>query len=231
VPTGRIKGKVIVVETLWDSEAFPWQADWYRSRVVEHHGDETDDRLRVWFVDRALHGDSQEQGDPTRTVSYVGVLHQALRDLAAWVEDGVPPPSSTEYEVVDGQVIVPPTATGRKGVQPVVTLTADGASRTDVAPGATVRLDAVVDAPAGGGDVVSVEWDLDGTGEFSVRSDIEPLPHVEVTLDHEFTEPGTHFPTVRVASHRAGDVDTPFARLENLARARVVVRGDAAPER
>ena len=223
VPTGLVKGKVILVEALWDSEAYPWQADWYRARVQEHHGDAGDDRFRLWFVDRALHGDTQEQRDPTRTVSYVGVLHQALRDLAAWVEDGVEPPVSTAYEVVDGQVVVPTSAADRRGVQPVVSLTANGGVRADVAPGETVRLRATVEAPPGAGLVVSIEWDLDGTGEFATRSDIVPAARLEVTIEHQIAEAGTHFPTVRVASHREGDADTPFARLENLARARVVV--------
>ena len=39
VQTGRFEGKMIVVESLFDREAFPWQADWYRSRVQEHLGE------------------------------------------------------------------------------------------------------------------------------------------------------------------------------------------------
>ena len=70
--TGRFEGKMIVVESLLDREAFPWQADWYRSRVHEHLGDATDDHFRLWFVDNALHGDSEIQESPTHTVSYLG---------------------------------------------------------------------------------------------------------------------------------------------------------------
>lgn len=33
LPTGNIKGKVIVVASLWDREAFPWNADWYANQV------------------------------------------------------------------------------------------------------------------------------------------------------------------------------------------------------
>ena len=43
----------------------------------------------------------------TRAVSYVGVLQQALRDLSDWVENGRVPPASTDYEVMDGQIVVP----------------------------------------------------------------------------------------------------------------------------
>ena len=41
VQTGRFEGKMIVVESLLDREALPWQADWYRARVHEHFGDAT----------------------------------------------------------------------------------------------------------------------------------------------------------------------------------------------
>lgn len=39
-----------------------------------------------------------------------------------------------------------------------------------------------------------------------------------VERDHVFTEPGTHF-----SSHPNGDPTTPYARMDNLAQARVVV--------
>jgi hypothetical protein len=113
IETGQWKGKMIVVESLWDREALPWQADWYRRQVRNYLGDKTDENYRLWYTDHALHGDTREQAleDPTRIINYVPILNQALRDLAAWVENGVPPPASTSYRIVDGQVIVAPTAT------------------------------------------------------------------------------------------------------------------------
>ena len=147
VQTGRFEGKMIVVEALLDREAFPWQADWYRSKVHEHLGDATDDHFRLWFVDNALHGDSEIQESPTHTISYLGMLHQALRDLSAWVETGVAPPPSTTYEVVDGQVLVPAEARERRGLQPVVSLTVDGGARADVPVGAEVTFRATAAGP------------------------------------------------------------------------------------
>jgi hypothetical protein len=120
VQTGRFEGKMIVVASLLDREALPWQADWYRTKVQEHLGEATDEHFRLWFTDNALHGDDEVQESPLHTVSYLGVLHQALRDLSRWVEEGVDPPASTSYEVVDGQVTVPASAMQRQGVQPVV---------------------------------------------------------------------------------------------------------------
>ena len=83
-----------------------------------------------------------------RIVSYLGVLHQALRDLSAWVEKGVEPPQSTNYKVVDGQVQVPPTAAERKGIQPVVTVKANGGARAEAAAGQPVTFTAVIDCTA-----------------------------------------------------------------------------------
>ena len=173
--------------------------------------------------DNALHGDSEIQESPTHTISYLGMLHQALRDLSAWVETGVAPPPSTSYEVVDGQVVVPDDARERRGLQPVVSLTADGGARTDVPVGADVTFRATAAVPDGTGAMVTVEWDVDGAAEFPVREDVVAGERAVVEHRHSFAEPGTYFPTVRVAAHRDGDGTTPYARIQNLARVRVVV--------
>jgi hypothetical protein len=221
-PTGEFAGKMIVVECLLDREAFPWQADWYRSRVAEHLGDGIDDRFRLWYADNALHGDREAQEDPTRTVSYVGVLHKALRDLSEWVEQGTPPAPSTSYAVHDGQVTVPASAASRRGVQPVVSLTANGGPRADVPQGAQVTLTAVAEAPPGGGKIVRIQWDLDGDGTFETDDTIEPATRVTVTQHCAYDSSGTRFVTVRVSAQPDGDPSTPFARMDNLARARIV---------
>ena len=157
VQTGRFSGRMIVVECLLDREAWPWQADWYRRRVEAYLGEEIDDRFRLWLVDNALHADSAEQEHPDRTVSYLGVLQQALLELSAWVERDVPPAPTSRYEVVDGQVVVPVDSGERRGVQPVVRLTADGRDRVEVEVGAEVLLEASASAPDGG-TVVALEW-------------------------------------------------------------------------
>jgi hypothetical protein len=222
VQTGRFEGKMIVVESLLDREALPWQADWYRSRAEEHFGDALDDHFRLWFTDNALHGDDEVQEDPTHTVSYLGMLHQALRDLSRWVEEGIAPPPSTDYEVVDGQVVVPSDATARRGVQPVVSLTADGGARADVGVGREVVLRATAAVPPGTGFVVGVEWDFDGAGLFPRRERVEAAETVAVECRWAAPEPGTYFPVVRVVAQRDRDTDSPYARLRNVARVRVV---------
>jgi hypothetical protein len=223
VQTGRFEGKMIVVASLLDREALPWQADWYHSKVREHLGCDTDDHFRLWFTDNALHGDHEHQESPTHTVSYLGVLHQALRDLSRWVEEGVAPPPSTSYEVVDGQVVVPGDATQRRGVQPVVLLTVDDGERANVAVGDAVTFCAIAQVPDGTGAIVAVEWDFDGRGTFPDGGPVTAAENAVVRRQHSFAEAGTYFPAVRVIAHRDGVLSSPYARLQNLARVRVVV--------
>jgi hypothetical protein len=222
VLTGKFEGKMIVVESLWDREAMPWQADWYRGQVRAHQGANADRNFRVWYTDHALHGGIE---DPSRIVSYTPVLQQALRDVAAWVEKGKQPSHSTAYRVDDGQVIVAPTAAARKGIQPVVTLTANGRERADVRVGEPVKLTGTIAVPPGTGSVIAAEWDFDGKGLFPVRAEVRRgAKTVTVTVSHSFDRPGTYFPALRGSSQREGSVLTPYARLQNLDRVRVVVK-------
>ena len=228
--SGKFKGKMIVVESLMDQDAFPWQADWYRTKVKENLGSHLDDNFRLWFTDHAVHGDEYPPVDSTRVVSYLGELYQALRDLSMWVEKGVPPPASTNYKVVDGQIVVPATATERHGIQPVVSLTANGAIRADVLTGQTVKFSATIEVPPGTGKVVGAEWDFEGEGTFPVVQQISEGKsnasgsHVTLTITHRFSKPGTYFPVLRASSQREGNATTVFARVQNLGRVRVVVK-------
>jgi hypothetical protein len=223
VQTGRFEGKMIVVESLLDREALPWQADWYRAKVEEHLGSAVDDHFRLWFTDNALHGDNEAQESPTHTVSYLGVLHQALRDIAGWVERGIPPPPSTSYEVADGQVVLLPHAKRRHGIQPVVTLAANGDESADVSPGHDVIFTATAEVPDGTGAIVKVEWDLDGSGHFAVSETVGSAEKIVVEHRFAFERPGTYFPTVRVTANRDRDTNSRYGRVYNLARSRVVV--------
>jgi hypothetical protein len=245
LPTGKFKGKMILLESSWDREAFPWQADWYRSRVKENLADTTDNYFRLWYTDHALHGDVAIEDDPTYTVSYLGVLQQALLDLSAWVERGIAPAATTNYKIVDGQVVVPATANERRGIQPVVTVKANGSKRTDVKVGQPVTLTAVIDVPKGRGKVVTAVWNFEGLPKDFEKSDFHgwnfntsnvfPVvarftpsdktgSSVTVKTTYTFSKPGTYFPTLRVASQRHGDARTPYTRIQNLDRVRVVVK-------
>jgi hypothetical protein len=89
-----------------------------------------------------------------------------------------------------------------------------------------VTLTAAVDVPPGTGTVVGLEWDFEGTGDFA---EVSALPdtereHVELSVIHRFARAGTYFPAVRASAQRGGDAETPFARIQNLGRVRVVVK-------
>ena len=234
--SGRFAGKMIVVQSLMDEAAYPWQALWYRKHVEAHLGDRLDDQYRLWFVEHAMHTGGAEPvaglasdvfpARRTRIVSYLGVLQQALRDVAAWVELGIAPPASTGHRYVDGQVRVPADAAARRGPQAVVRATANGAERTEVAAGQPVRFQADVEVPEGAGGVVGVEWDFEGTGEYpQAEDDLDPsLARYTSVVTHTFTTPGTYFPAVRVTNQRSVDAGTPHCRIFNLGRVRVIVR-------
>jgi hypothetical protein len=223
----RFPGKVIMVETLIDEYSYPWQADWYRNRVKEKLGDRADSVYRLWYIDNAMHSTPPPGKDYARIISYTNVLQQALRDLAAWVERGVAPPETSNYRIVDGQVEVPATAADRRGVQPVVTLTANGGARAEVKVGQRVQFAGTIEVPPGTGKVVGAQWDFEGAGTFPVAGKFkltDPKGERATTAtSYAFAKPGTYFPVLKVASQRNPD-GTAFARIENLARVRVVVK-------
>jgi hypothetical protein len=227
--TGKFEGKMIAVESLVDEYAYPWQVDWYRTQRVEKElGSRVDDQFRVWMVDNAMHSSIGPRGsDRTRIIAYYNVLQQALRDVAAWAETGTPPPANSVYKVVDGQVQIPATAAQRKGVQPVVTLTANGRARTEVKVGQPVRFSGTVEVPPGTGKVVEAQWDFDGSGDFAVPGEVKLSDaagdRATVTTTYAYSKPGTYFAVLRASSQRQPD-NTPHARIPNLARARVVVK-------
>jgi hypothetical protein len=233
VQSGRFGAKMIVVETLMDDAAYPWQAAWYEDLVRQVQGEDAEDRFRLYFIDHAMHMAPMDLPDDprpvgsTRYTSYAGALQHALRDLAAWAEQGVTPPASTAYEVVDGQVHVPATARERMGIQPVVDLTVGGRNRVDVAVGDEVTFRASIELPPGTGTIAAIEWDLDGSGQFAVKDDTldGSAARLTVELTHTFADAGTWFPSVRVSTQREGQPSSPHARVLNLGRVRVVVDG------
>jgi hypothetical protein len=225
--TGAFNGKMILVENLHDTEAFPWQGDWYRRQVQKHFADQTDRQFRLWMTDHANHGDSSRQTDHTHTVSYLGVLHQALWELSQWVEKGALPADNTVYQVEQGQIEVPTSANERKGIQPTVQLRAKGASRAEVTVKEKVALEARVEIPPQGNPIVEAAWDLDGSGAFNVKA-TPKHPNTSgntliYTAEVAFDSAGTYFPVLRVASQDERYSNTPYAMVQNLGRVRVVV--------
>ncbi len=235
VQSGRITGKMIVMQSMMDIDATPWMADWYRTKVKKFLGKKFDDQYRLYYIDNADHGSevgSALEGQivdpgrlPTHIVRYRPVLEQLLRDLSAWVEEDKQPLDGTNYTVEDGQVKLPGTAAGRKGVQPVIQLLANGQKRADVAVNEPVTFRAAISTPPGAGKAVSAEWDFEGIGDFPLTEDLGSLEErVVLNATYTFSAPGTYFPVLRATSQREGDPETPWARIENIDRVRVVVK-------
>jgi hypothetical protein len=153
-------------------------------------------------------------------------MNQALRDVAAWAERGIAPPPSTSYKIVDGQVVVPPTAAARKGIQPVVKLRVNGGVRADIAAGQTANFTGVIDQPPGTGKIIRAEWDFEGSGRFPVKGELNNVSKTQatVTASHTFDQPGTYFAVLRASSHRTGDTETNVGVIFNIDRVRVVVK-------
>jgi hypothetical protein len=126
--------------------------------------------------------------------------------LAAWVEQGVEP-AGTNFSIRDGAAILPATAAERGGIQPVVTVSANGQIRAEVMAGAAVALQVHAEVPVGAGTIVSVKWDFDGSGSYSEIASVDgKSTQVTLSTSHRFDRPGTYFVTAMVESHRDGDV-------------------------
>lgn len=227
VPSGKFNGRIIMVESGLDREAVPNQADWYARRFNEIYGKEAPNKYRLWFTENALHGATEAAGAPTRVINYMPMLEQALRDVSAWVEKGVQPPANTAYKMVDGQVVLAPDAATRGGVQPLVSLSANGKAKAVVRRGQAVKFTGLIAVPGNVGSVVGAEWDFDGSGKFAEKQELPVVPDARaatVSTIHAWNKSGTYFVTLRAWSQRNGDAKTPYARLPNLARVRVVVK-------
>jgi hypothetical protein len=240
VASGRFHGKMIMAESVLDVSAYPWSADWYRQQAQAALGD-LSGSFRLWYMDNADHGPdiagisagvafehSAHVAD--HIVSYLGEVQQALLDLDAWVDRGIPPAWSTNYRIdSDDQVQLAPAAELRGGIQPIVTLgvgrTSDASSHPTalVKKGTDIIFWAKAQTPPSAGMIVKVEWDFEGDGHFTPQP--VSIGHESAFKEvHRFIRPGTYFPVVRVTAQRDGDANTPFGLVQNLASMRVTVR-------
>jgi hypothetical protein len=227
VPDGKINGKMILCCSVWDREAFAWQGDWYKNKVNQHLGDAANDNFRLWYTDRATHG---EVDDATEVVSYSSTIYQALLDVSAWVEKGIAPSPNSNYKVVDGQVLLNVDGKVSGGVQPFPYASINGKERADVKIGEQVNIHVVVDVPAGTGKVVKAEWCLDDSKQFTQEIDLKKAvistdnSRIEFDTKVSYDKPGIYFPTIKVYSERNGNSDTSYTRISNLAKVRIVVK-------
>jgi hypothetical protein len=229
--SGQYAGKLIWVHHTKDSSLWPPQGIVYRNAVLRAQGEEgARERFRLRWTENAEHGPSAmvpslpNRAASTWLIDYMPVIEQSLADLIDWVEHGVDP-VDTAFEFADGKVLLSPDAGERRGIQPVVAVTANGAVRAEVAVGEPVSLELRATVPPGAGTIIHADWDFDGTGTFPFEhSDVDgSAASVVLSTTHAFEQAGEYFVTGRVHSHRAGDVSATSCRVPNLAQARVVV--------
>lgn len=224
--SGKIQGKVIVVESLWDESALPWQADWYRNRVASANEGDVDGIMRLWYMDHCSHGDLDETMGNLYLVPYVSAVRQALLDVSDWVERGIAPLQTTNYWVEDGQVIVPETAEERLGIQPVVHLLVNGEKCVRIRVGEEAVFTARIETPPEAGIVTGAQWSFEGETDFPGRGRLELMEkgrNAIASSVHTYTTPGTYFAAVRVHAERNGNAGDLYTQIKNLDRVRVIV--------
>ena len=75
------------------------------------------------------------------------------------------------------------------------------------------------------GELGSHVGDFEGVGSYPVPAELrEAKSTVTLSATYSFSKPGTYFPVLRAVSQREGDTQSPYARVQNLGRVRVVVR-------
>ena len=235
VATGRFDGKMIVLASVKDIEAFPWSADWYQEQVRAGDGR----RLRR-HLPTLVHG----QRRPHRLRSPRRPMRTSCRTKARWNRRcSTSTPGSpkaphrqrvrTTRSAADNQIELAANAAERGGVQPVVSLTAVASDDCDdtadevsveVAAGDPVSLSVIAELPPDTGEIVRVEWDFESTGEYLDETALDAASvDIDLCETHAFDTPGTYFAVVRVTAQRDGDIDAPYGLIQNLARVRIVV--------
>lgn len=227
---GDFYGKSIMVVNLLDVDTVPWHGDWHMQRVREAKGPEYDNYFRLWYIDNAHHpweltDENYYNVSHPHIIQYAGVVQQALRDLSAWVEKGIEPPKSTEYSIEMGsQIILEDSAQLRHGIQPTVDLLVNGYQLANISLGNRVDLKAIIQTPINAGEIVRIEWDIYGDGNFKEGVfTTQQDGTVIAETSHLYEDLGTYIPQIRVTAHRDGNSDTHIANIQNLGRARVVV--------
>lgn len=228
--TGHYAGKLLWMQHTHDSSLWPGQGLIYRDAVLATGGpDFAADHYRLQWTQNAEHiPPSYLPNGPTRAtatwlIDYFPIIEQGLADLISWTEGGEAPPN-TAFEWVDGQVKLPDSASARGGIQPVVSVTADGGVRTHVTAGDQVQLVVDTEVPPHAGTIVSVEWDWDGSGSFPFQHEVTGKDTaLTLQTSHVYDTPGTYFVTARVRSQRDGDASQVHRLITNVASARIVV--------
>ncbi|MHA2036387.1 MAG: hypothetical protein ACW98X_08125 [Promethearchaeota archaeon] len=225
VPSGKIHGKMILLQHAQDRECWPDAIRPYVESVKDHLGDEYNKRFRIYWTDNATHVPPFTQVGQTRYIVYGTNIVQSLTDLIKWVEDGVEPLPSSQYDFSDdGALLLPDSPEERLGIQPLVFANINGNKRADIRTGQSIILNGAAKAPPSAGFFVQAEWDFDGSGTFPYTESLEGNEsNIISSIEHNYSEPGTYFATFRVYLHRKGDKKDIMRHIVNQDRVRIVV--------
>ncbi len=215
IETGAVKTKTMVLEGMSDNLSWPIFNVSYAERIRRTLGPaKADETMRFYLHDNGRH--AAGAGEP-------GVFQQSIQDMMAWAEKGIAPPPSTAYTIRNGQVIPAPEAADRRGLQPVMSLAANGASRVTVGVGQPVTFAAKLEMPPRTGQIVQYKWTIDGKDDASTV--VTPQPLVNVTRQISFDKPGSYLIRLTVNGQRDGLVNPPNETLmQNFKEVRVVVQ-------
>lgn len=228
--SGKYDGKLMWIHHTHDASLWPPQGVIYRRAVEMAQGEDgLENNFCLRWTENAEHvppaflPSSADRATTTWLVDYMPHIEQGLADLVAWVEQGSKP-AATKYEFADGKVTLPDSAAERQGIQPVLSLNANGAARAEVATNIPVALVLKAEVPEGAGGIIAIEWDWFGKGDFSEAEELTAAESkTTITRPQVFSEAGTYFVTAKVTSHREGDFAATSRRISNVVSVRVVV--------
>jgi hypothetical protein len=214
--TGAIQTKVMIIEGMADNLSWPIFNVGYAERIERMLGAARANRLmRFYLHDNGRHATGG--GEP-------GIFQQSIQDMMAWVERGVAPPQSTRYTIRAGQIIPAARAAQRRGLQPVMNLTANGAARAVVGVNQPVNLASRIEMPPNTGEIVKYNWTIAGAADPDTVVE-RPRARVNVNRTISFDTPGVHVVRLTVSGQRDALLDPPNQTLvQNFKEVRVVVR-------
>ena len=216
VETGAIRTKTMLLEGMGDNLSWPIFNASYAEAIQETLGTaRASTMMRFYLHDNGRH--AAGAGQP-------GIFRQSIIDLMAWAEKGVVPPPSSRYTIRNGQVVMPPEAADRRGLQPVMNVTANGGIRAVVGVNQPVALVAKLEMPPATGKITQYNWAIAGTDEAATIL-TQPLALVRVNRTMTFDKPGTYIVKLNVNGQRDGLVDpADQTLLQNYKEVRGVVQ-------
>ncbi|MDQ0691267.1 hypothetical protein [Arthrobacter sp. W4I7] len=218
--TGNIKTKVMVMENLADANSYPYVAGFYNQQVQKTLGKrKADEMFRVYY---------QEHGGHSNTGIVQGIFNQMVLDLVDWAEKGITPKPSSNYTIDPmNQIVQPVSAVDRKGLQPVINLSANGGDRAEAGLLQPVNLSATIEMPPTTGKILQYNWTIERQGIPAINEPATVLatPNEKVTVSRPmvFSVPGEYVVSLNTTGDRNGTSGT-STPMQNLDRVRVVVR-------